>query len=753
MESNYWILLIKNVIRKYCKTDSNHNTIKMSEIETSSISSDYPESKVNTENNDSQILICNIVNDLKSNDDNEDFVTEKLNNSISKINNTDGQALRTMDENDNETRLPKLIIKPNVDQTCFVNDFTKAKTPVDDKNSSTFVITNHHEKSSNRPMSTYKQKQPIMGKTALLKKANIDPDSQIIQGIILNKYEDVLNHYVHRMYKRRISRLSSSEDEFSDTLSSPQMNYSPSSVSSIGTPGSFANATNRFEFPDRESLCQAVPNRFRFLMSTDDINVETTAEELNESSLISSDLGNTVSMTSVSEYDPKKFLENALGELTSLSESGICNDSSPSANNQQCEQSIGSSNLSALLSKAGSFCSSVKKNIRRRRSSLKTVCLLENMNSHSPEIKQLLETCKKELSMQNAIMFQISKALNYCRSSKEFDSGKEHIEAEKILLVATITKEVLINEINSIEFNTYQNNFDPRCSGEINLQNLRFHLKKNNSMESHQNTREYFLVVVTCGKAVISSEVVEEIGGTVLIEKSFQFRNLLADFEIALSIYSMTVRGRVHSNQDNVKCPSPKSIFKCSKDSKKIKIASTLYIEPLAFTLLGKCLMRISDLSKINPNNESTMKLCNVSPHASLSENFTLKMDYKFSLATRVGGFLTVGTENGNVCTTWNRRWCVLESYILKYWNYPSEEVSSPLGSIDLRCCLVQSISPANRSICARSKTLFMPVQHGTDVKKYLLCADSAADMNIWEKELNFVLQSLMIWNGMECRT
>lgn len=47
-----------------------------------------------------------------------------------------------------------------------------------------------------------------------------------------------------------------------------------------------------------------------------------------------------------------------------------------------------------------------------------------------------LENLKKDLAIQNEIMFQISKALVYCRSSKDFIYSVEHVEAEKILLVA-----------------------------------------------------------------------------------------------------------------------------------------------------------------------------------------------------------------------------------------------------------------------------------------------------------------------------
>lgn len=41
----------------------------------------------------------------------------------------------------------------------------------------------------------------------------------------------------------------------------------------------------------------------------------------------------------------------------------------------------------------------------------------------------------RDLYVQNGIIFQVSKALTFCRNSKDLNST-EYIEAEKILLVA-----------------------------------------------------------------------------------------------------------------------------------------------------------------------------------------------------------------------------------------------------------------------------------------------------------------------------
>lgn len=111
---------------------------------------------------------------------------------------------------------------------------------------------------------------------------------------------------------------------------------------------------------------------------------------------------------------------------------------------------------------------------------------------------------------------------------------------------------------------------------------------------------------------------------------------------------------------------------------------------------------------------------------------------------------MTVGIENENTCTLWNRRWCVLENGQIKYWNYPSEESTQPLSCIDLSDCIVQQIMLADRSACARPRTLFLPVKLEGHIRKYLFSADNTSEMEIWETEMNFVLRCLITWKCMK---
>ncbi|KAJ8938510.1 hypothetical protein NQ318_005174 [Aromia moschata] len=81
----------------------------------------------------------------------------------------------------------------------------------------------------------------------------------------------------------------------------------------------------------------------------------------------------------------------------------------------------------------------------------------------------------------------------------------------------------------------------------------------------------------------------------------------------------------------------------------------------------------------------------------------------------------------------------------MRYWNYPSEEVSNALETVDLRNCPEQRISAADRSICARPRTLMLPIGRNNAVKKYLLSADDCISLEEWDMELNDVLCSLRL--------
>lgn len=209
---------------------------------TSTWSNDCSKNQVHVSVDQRRFSICSAVseqllnNSKLNNDIQPEQQLDQTHNETKRIEEKDDKPL---DENDNKIE-PKKPLTLMIPRTSFriVNDITKIQTP-DVKRNSTQIIfpledgddisndkQNHMVITRENPImndGTNKQKQirPIMGKNALLKKANIDrSDSLIVQDIVLDKYNPVLNHYVSKMYHRRQSRtrLNSScdEDSFSE---------------------------------------------------------------------------------------------------------------------------------------------------------------------------------------------------------------------------------------------------------------------------------------------------------------------------------------------------------------------------------------------------------------------------------------------------------------------------------------------------------------------------------------------------------
>lgn len=110
------------------------------------------------------------------------------------------------------------------------------------------------------------------------------------------------------------------------------------------------------------------------------------------------------------------------------------------------DRSIGTSEVSELISKGSSHYSTISKNFVRLSSTLNCPArVLEevdfvrngktppNLESHDEKMDELM----RETLVQYQIMCQASKALQYCQSTKEFISSLEHIEAERLLLLSS----------------------------------------------------------------------------------------------------------------------------------------------------------------------------------------------------------------------------------------------------------------------------------------------------------------------------
>ncbi|XP_076268404.1 anillin-like isoform X2 [Rhynchophorus ferrugineus] len=583
----------------------------------------------------------------------------------------------------------------------------------------------------------------IMGKKALIRDQQRSQCSVIHQLVNVNdKYEDQLTDCINRIYHRRVSRDSRSTDD--DGASS---NYSAGSLRTINTPDDLYDGRSYFSllFPTKSD------NEFDFLHSTDDLNKDTSAEDtFLDSTIVSIDL----------EYDAKKFLKDALGDV-SLDTQSL--DPRFHSTRMCKSQNLDSPSKSTILSKAGSIYSSMRKSIRRAcsfRDKSSTVkdknCGKSVCQSFTPGLDPSDENLMQELFVQNGVIFQASKALSYCKDTGNFGSPA-HIEAEKILLVATCTKEAVQAAIEISECIKSEKQTD-RYSGTLQLSNIVYYLKGDIVTEvgTKKDFDEYFVVIVRCGKTVLSSRVLTaDKNGEVKVGNKFVLNGLRTSFDMTVSVYSMKV-GHVDNGEDaksqhkkdrkTKPCPSPRSFFQLHHTSSRRSLYipdASFSIKPSAFTLWGMCNISCTDRHKTH------FRMHHVPLCSSLEGYFTASLVPSVELTNKSTGFLTIGTEKTHL--VWNRRWCMLEGPILKYWNYPSEESSSdPIGAIDLGQAM-EEVIPADRSLCPRPKTLHLLIKGPDDLIKYFLSADTLEEKEKWFEEISFVIGTLKAWGRIDC--
>lgn len=220
-------------------------SVRMSDLANTSITSTTSDQANNCQNNEytdppnnpTDLHSTEILNNSKFTKDQEpDQQPNLIYNKINKVDEVNEKKIEELNKNADTMKHLKLIIPKT--SLRIVNDINKIQTPDVKRNSTLFIFPvadmddisinkQNHMVISRENLTTnqftVKQKQirPIMGKNALLKRANIEKnDSVIVQDIVLDKYNPVLTHYVTKMHRRRMSksRLTSSceDDAYSD---------------------------------------------------------------------------------------------------------------------------------------------------------------------------------------------------------------------------------------------------------------------------------------------------------------------------------------------------------------------------------------------------------------------------------------------------------------------------------------------------------------------------------------------------------
>ncbi|XP_050294044.1 anillin-like isoform X2 [Anthonomus grandis grandis] len=566
--------------------------------------------------------------------------------------------------------------------------------------------------SSNRPV------QPKMGRTALLRSRSIstatDDYCDVVRELVEEKHGQKLKIIKDKIKERKQFGWSeSNNDDISST-------YSTGS-SKMNNEGSF---DDNLDFQD-----------------------DHTTAELN-STYTSYEPCDTSGVSTIPEFDPVNFVRNAIGNVTIDSEysDSLLTDQflTYSQSMSQIRRPSFLSSIKSGIRKTWSFSSNVHQMTKRNR---------QRCHSLSPRVTDSLESLENQLHVHSVQVCQASKAVDFCRNHLNEVTVPRYAEAEKVLLVASCYKDILSKTLH--KNNEYDDTNLQCCTvcGIIEISNLMFHQKNKHHIDNKFDV--YYVVIISCGVAVLSSDVLinksdddDKNENELKIAKTFVLNNLNNDFEISIAVYSLQVekydaielKKKQNKKERKSTCPSTKSIFlsKFYKPKKKtLSMGDVSTMRTSLFKREGICNIRLSDLGK------DKFKLNKESRTSSLRSEFGLAFKTNVEVTGIKKGILSIGEA-----LKWNTRYCVLDGYLLKYWNYPEEEYTrEPLGIIDLSNAAGR-ITLADRSLCSRPRCLSLQLCYNEGaILQYYFCFDSLEEKNEWMQDMNFVIGTLEDWN------
>ncbi|KAL3286106.1 hypothetical protein HHI36_000619 [Cryptolaemus montrouzieri] len=583
-------------------------------------------------------------------------------------------------------------------------------------------------------------------------------DSEIIRELVMSRYRQALKNFVEKSGRKK--RFSINEDVSGEKSPEPR----DSGNNSVCEELSEEDAFHSRDFSTSTSI-ECEMNRTYRIADANSSGYEHNNEDSHE-------------------YDENVFLDMALGSELEVSSNTIDSNDSLLIPLSDEDGSIGTSHLSQLISGAYDLYSTVDRTAKKNRQSSATYASITDSRGsvgkslasieeivesesreesssveHTSETddssvhkhnKDVLEKLMNELQKQACTIMQVSKAIDLCSKVKELNESIEKIEAERILLIATIRKEILIEEMTKVEYE----DVNDMKNGFVRLSDLSVPLTWSN--EPNSKYTRFFVCLFRCGATLYSSGVLLPDEDMMLkINKSFCFEELPADFEINFEIYSIYARishkGKNSSLKSYKDCSnlyrrlkhlfSPKRITDPRIDHYSLKRPS--------FILYGKSSITRTMLQ------QKEFKLKNIYPKIPLADVLRCSIDSFARIFNHKTGFLSIG-EKCKEAVTWNTQWCILESNELKFWNYPGKENEVPPNkTINLTRCLLQKIQKADKELCPRPRSLYLEIgPQDTDAplsKEVLyLSTDNEDDFNAWQKELNSVLTVLIQWGCMK---
>ncbi|XP_007114523.1 anillin isoform X2 [Physeter macrocephalus] len=401
-------------------------------------------------------------------------------------------------------------------------------------------------------------------------------------------------------------------------------------------------------------------------------------------------------------------------------------------------------------------------------------------------IKQKMQELNNEINLQQTVIYQASQALNCCVDEDHGKGSLEEAEAERLLLIATEKRTLLIDELNKLKNEgpqrknkagpISQSEFIP-SKGSVTLSEIRLPLKADfvcSTVQKPDAANYYFLIMLKAGAenmvATPLASTSNSLNGDALtFTTTFTLRDVSNDFEINIEVYSL-VQKKDPSGPDKKKkaykskATTPKRLLTSVTTKGTLHssvMASLNAVRTSNFALVGSYML---SLSSVGNTKFALDKVPFLSP---LEGHIYLKIKCQVNSSVEERGFLTI-FEDVSGFGAWHRRWCVLSGNCISYWTYPDDEKrKNPIGRLNLANCTSRQIEPANREFCARRntfelitvrpqreddrETLVSQCRDTLCVTKNWLSADTKEERDLWMQKLNQVLVDIRLWQPDAC--
>ncbi|XP_003788635.1 anillin isoform X1 [Otolemur garnettii] len=413
----------------------------------------------------------------------------------------------------------------------------------------------------------------------------------------------------------------------------------------------------------------------------------------------------------------------------------------------------------------------------------------KNASACPVNIKQKMQELNNEINLQQTVIYQASQALNCCVDEEHGKGSLEEAEAERLLLIATERRTLLIDELNKLKNEgpqrknktgpTSKNEFVP-SKGSITLSEIRLPLKADfvcSTVQKPDAANYYYLIILKAGaENMVATPLASTSsclnGDALTFTTTFTLQDVSNDFEINIEVYSL-VQKKDPSGPDKKKKTSKSKAITPKRLLTSISTKSSIHSSVMAspgglnavrtsnFALVGSYTLSLSSVGNTKFVLDKVPFLCPLEGH------IYLKIKCQVNSSVEERGFLTI-FEDVSGFGAWHRRWCVLSGNCISYWTYPDDEKrKSPIGRINLANCTSCQIEPANREFCARRntfelitvrpqreddrETLVSQCRDTLCVTKNWLSADTKEERDLWMQKLNQVLVDIRLWQPDAC--